>query len=157
MTSSVFMSTMRCGCKTMSRRGDNMNANARLKHMVVGGKGHMSSPRGGALSLRRTKIDTNMSCRRRMTSNLRVASVATESVTSIVANADSSVVSRDELRNIAIVAHVDHGKTTLVDSMLRQSNIFRDNQEVKERIMDSNDLERERGITILSKNTAVRS
>ena len=61
-----------------------------------------------------------------------------------------------ELRNIAIIAHVDHGKTTLVDKMLRQAGVFRDNQEVQERVMDSNPLERERGITILSKNTAVR-
>ena len=60
------------------------------------------------------------------------------------------------LRNIAIIAHVDHGKTTLVDAMLRQSGTFRANQQVVERVMDSNDLERERGITILSKNTAVR-
>ena len=60
-----------------------------------------------------------------------------------------------QIRNIAIIAHVDHGKTTLVDAMLRQSNIFRENQKVEDRIMDSNDLERERGITILSKNTAV--
>ena len=60
-----------------------------------------------------------------------------------------------DYRNIAIIAHVDHGKTTLVDGMLRQSHIFRDNQEVAERVMDSNALERERGITILSKNTAV--
>lgn len=60
-----------------------------------------------------------------------------------------------QIRNIAIIAHVDHGKTTLVDAMLRQSNIFRDNQKMQDRIMDSNDLERERGITILSKNTAV--
>ena len=59
------------------------------------------------------------------------------------------------IRNIAIIAHVDHGKTTLVDAMLAQSNIFRANQKMQERIMDSNDLERERGITILSKNTAV--
>ena len=59
------------------------------------------------------------------------------------------------IRNIAIIAHVDHGKTTLVDAMLRQSNIFRSNQVMQDRIMDSNDLERERGITILSKNTAV--
>ena len=58
-------------------------------------------------------------------------------------------------RNIAIIAHVDHGKTTLVDGMLKQSHIFRDNQEVMDRVMDSNDLERERGITILAKNTAV--
>ncbi|EGO61811.1 translational GTPase TypA [Acetonema longum] len=62
---------------------------------------------------------------------------------------------RTDLRNIAIIAHVDHGKTTLVDAMLRQSGIFRANEQVAERVMDSNDLERERGITILAKNTAV--
>jgi GTP-binding protein len=62
---------------------------------------------------------------------------------------------REDLRNIAIIAHVDHGKTTLVDGMLRQSGIFRENELVQERVMDSNDLERERGITILAKNTAV--
>ena len=62
---------------------------------------------------------------------------------------------RSDLRNIAIIAHVDHGKTTLVDGMLKQSHIFRDNQVVAERVMDSNDLERERGITILAKNTAI--
>lgn len=75
-----------------------------------------------------------------------------------VDGADAPVVevTPDKIRNIAIVAHVDHGKTTLVDKMLSQSKVFRDNQHVNERIMDSNDLERERGITILSKNTAVR-
>ena len=62
---------------------------------------------------------------------------------------------RSNIRNIAIIAHVDHGKTTLVDQMLRQSGVFRANQEVAERVMDSNDIERERGITILSKNTAI--
>ncbi len=66
-----------------------------------------------------------------------------------------SAMQRTDIRNIAIIAHVDHGKTTLVDAMLRQSHIFRDNQQVAERVMDSNDLERERGITIMSKNTAV--
>ena len=62
---------------------------------------------------------------------------------------------RKDLRNIAIIAHVDHGKTTLVDFMLRQAHTFRENQQVAERVMDSNDLERERGITILAKNTAI--
>ncbi len=65
------------------------------------------------------------------------------------------VIERTDLRNIAIIAHVDHGKTTLVDAMLRQARVFRENQHVVERVMDSNDLERERGITILAKNTAI--
>lgn len=65
------------------------------------------------------------------------------------------MITRSDLRNIAIIAHVDHGKTTLVDEMLKQGGVFRENQQVQERVMDSNDLERERGITILAKNTAV--
>ena len=65
------------------------------------------------------------------------------------------MIKQENIRNIAIIAHVDHGKTTLVDAMLAQSGVFREGQEVKERVMDSNDLERERGITILSKNTAI--
>ena len=68
---------------------------------------------------------------------------------------DESLTSRDDLRNVAIIAHVDHGKTTLVDAMLWQSGAFRDNEEVQERVLDSMDLEREKGITILAKNTAV--
>lgn len=70
--------------------------------------------------------------------------------------AASDLSPKANIRNIAIIAHVDHGKTTLVDAMLKQSKVFRSNQTVEERIMDSNDLERERGITILSKNTAIR-
>ncbi len=65
------------------------------------------------------------------------------------------LIERTDLRNIAIIAHVDHGKTTLVDFLLRQAHTFRENQQVAERVMDSNDLERERGITILAKNTAI--
>ena len=65
------------------------------------------------------------------------------------------MIERADLRNIAIIAHVDHGKTTLVDGLLRQARVFRENQQVVERVMDSNDLERERGITILAKNTAI--
>ncbi|MBY6270769.1 MAG: translational GTPase TypA, partial [Bacillaceae bacterium] len=63
---------------------------------------------------------------------------------------------REDIRNIAIIAHVDHGKTTLVDQMLKQAGMFRANEQVRERVLDSNDLERERGITILAKNTAVQ-
>ncbi len=62
---------------------------------------------------------------------------------------------RKDIRNIAIIAHVDHGKTTLVDAMLKQARIFRENQQVEDRVMDSNELERERGITILAKNTSI--
>ena len=66
-----------------------------------------------------------------------------------------AITERKDIKNVAIIAHVDHGKTTLVDEMLHQSGIFRDNEVVEERVMDSNDLERERGITILSKNTSI--
>jgi len=65
------------------------------------------------------------------------------------------MIQRDDIRNIAIIAHVDHGKTTLVDGMLKQTHAFRQNQQVAERVLDSNDLERERGITILAKNTGI--
>jgi GTP-binding protein len=64
-------------------------------------------------------------------------------------------IEQSKIRNIAIIAHVDHGKTTLVDAMLKQSGTFRDNEAVSERVMDSGDIERERGITILAKNTSI--
>ena len=66
-----------------------------------------------------------------------------------------AVTTIENLRNIAIIAHVDHGKTTIVDSMLKQAGVYRENEAVVEQVMDSNDLERERGITILAKNTRV--
>src|SRR5947208_17051326 len=70
-------------------------------------------------------------------------------------NQTEHLVQRNDIRNVAIIAHVDHGKTTLVDGLLKQSHIFRENQRVGELIMDTNDQERERGITILAKNTAI--
>ena len=72
-----------------------------------------------------------------------------------IKNKEDKILVRNDLRNIAIIAHVDHGKTTLVDQMLKQGGVYRDNQATEERVMDSNDLEKERGITILAKNTAV--
>ncbi len=80
---------------------------------------------------------------------------ATPTAPTTAATAHAAAATRDDVRNLAIIAHVDHGKTTLVDAMLWQSGIFRDNQSVNERVMDSIDLERERGITIMAKNTAV--
>ncbi|NUM82400.1 GTP-binding protein, partial [bacterium] len=77
-------------------------------------------------------------------------------VEDVVVNNQKPTIMREDIRNIAIIAHVDHGKTTLVDQLLRQSGTFRSNQQVAERVMDSNDLERERGITILAKNTSIR-
>src|SRR3989304_2978633 len=77
--------------------------------------------------------------------------MTTAQITAIEGNAV-----RNDIRNIAIISHVDHGKTTLIDAMLWQSGVFRENQEVVERVMDSNDLEREKGITILAKKAAVR-
>ncbi len=76
-------------------------------------------------------------------------------ITQLSQNEKDIDMKREDIRNVAIIAHVDHGKTTLVDELLKQSGVFRENQEVAERVMDSNDIERERGITILSKNTAV--
>lgn len=87
--------------------------------------------------------------------NFIKCSVSEAEATDTATEKKPTLVRRNDIRNIAIVAHVDHGKTTLVDAMLKQAKVFRDNQVVEERIMDSNDLERERGITILSKNTSI--
>lgn len=87
--------------------------------------------------------------------NIVKCSVSEAEATQTATDNKEKLVRRNDIRNIAIVAHVDHGKTTLVDAMLKQAKVFRDNQVVEERIMDSNDLERERGITILSKNTSI--
>ena len=73
----------------------------------------------------------------------------------VLSSFGGEMMKREDVRNVAIIAHVDHGKTTLVDELLKSSGVFRANQEIVERVMDSNDIERERGITILSKNTAV--
>ncbi|MBQ8970944.1 MAG: GTP-binding protein, partial [Lachnospiraceae bacterium] len=96
---------------------------------------------------RRTDKETEPSSRG--TSNAQAAPAA------VSAQGNWADTEREHIRNVAIIAHVDHGKTTLVDQLLKQSGVFRENQEVAERVMDSNDIERERGITILSKNTAV--
>ncbi|KVI11342.1 Elongation factor G, III-V domain-containing protein [Cynara cardunculus var. scolymus] len=93
--------------------------------------------------------------RRNQLPNFIKCSVSEAEATETVTEKKITLVRRNDIRNIAIVAHVDHGKTTLVDAMLKQAKVFRDNQVVEERIMDSNDLERERGITILSKNTSI--
>ena len=102
-------------------------------------------------ALRKTRVATRTARRALKTTRKTIQSAIAEPE----AAAGTGKKARDDLRNIAIIAHVDHGKTTLVDSMLKQSSVFRDNEKVEERIMDSNDLERERGITILSKNTSV--
>ncbi|KAJ0042505.1 hypothetical protein Pint_17917 [Pistacia integerrima] len=107
---------------------------------------NLSSSPITSLKLRSTTTTTR--CRRPIRCSV---SEATEPAT----EKKSQLMRRSDIRNIAIIAHVDHGKTTLVDAMLKQSKVFRDNQFVQERIMDSNDLERERGITILSKNTSI--
>ena len=106
--------------------------------------------RAGVRGCRKAKEGTR---RVQTSAGRKVAAVAVEQSGQ---TAVDGKVPQEQLRNIAIVAHVDHGKTTLVDGMLKQSKVFRTNQSVSERIMDSNDLERERGITILSKNTAIR-
>ena len=110
-------------------------------------------------ALRKTRVATTTPRRALKTTTRKTIQSAIAEPEAAVAEPEAAAgtgkKARDDLRNIAIIAHVDHGKTTLVDSMLKQSSVFRDNEKVEERIMDSNDLERERGITILSKNTSV--
>ncbi|KAJ4971021.1 hypothetical protein NE237_004120 [Protea cynaroides] len=94
-------------------------------------------------------------CHSSRTSNRTAIKCSVPAATETATGKRNQLITRRDIRNIAIVAHVDHGKTTLVDAMLKQAKVFRENQFVQERIMDSNDLERERGITILSKNTSI--
>src|SRR5215213_2002741 len=109
------------------------------------------SPRRTALRIARTRVSSSevIGCMEGRTPPVRRYSPAFYPPAAMPAR-------REDLRNVAIIAHVDHGKTTLVDAMLWQSGAFRENQDVDERVMDSMDLEREKGITILAKNTAVR-
>ncbi|KAF6158581.1 hypothetical protein GIB67_040095 [Kingdonia uniflora] len=112
---------------------------------------------GFALTSQRRSLGFNNGSSRLSNRSMSINCSVSAPETPIESSAEkkSSLVRRSDVRNIAIVAHVDHGKTTLVDAMLKQAKVFRDNQTVQERIMDSNDLERERGITILSKNTSI--
>lgn len=111
----------------------------------------------GCRSLSSSHLSKRLSCYSVQPRSLRasIQCSVSEAAASSSTEKKSQLTRRSDIRNIAIVAHVDHGKTTLVDSMLKQAKVFRDNQFVQERIMDSNDLERERGITILSKNTSI--
>ncbi|XP_065855799.1 putative elongation factor TypA-like SVR3, chloroplastic [Euphorbia lathyris] len=97
----------------------------------------------------------SLSCRSRAPFHTSIKCSVSGATETLPEEKKTQLVRRGDIRNIAIVAHVDHGKTTLVDAMLKQAKVFRDNQFVQERVMDSNDLERERGITILSKNTSI--
>ncbi|KAL4423835.1 hypothetical protein ABPG75_001136 [Micractinium tetrahymenae] len=110
---------------------------------------------GSGHAARQLRSSTAAVTEQRWQRRLQVAAAAATLEVPPAAAAGSESV-REDIRNVAIIAHVDHGKTTLVDAMLKQAKVFRDNQAVETRVMDSNDLERERGITILSKNTAVR-
>ncbi|MCL7026404.1 hypothetical protein MKW94_008976 [Papaver nudicaule] len=107
-----------------------------------------------SLDNKTTNLNFNRNCSRFLNFSPIKCSAA-PTAEEVATEKKNSLVTRTDIRNIAIVAHVDHGKTTLVDAMLRQAKVFRDNQTVQIRIMDSNDLERERGITILSKNTSI--
>ncbi|PAN05305.1 hypothetical protein PAHAL_1G130500 [Panicum hallii] len=136
--------------QTLTLRG---SPSARRAAPPPASSAHLAAPGPCALRVPR-------SLRRRRPRTLRASASLEQEVKEVAGSpvpsaGKSCQATRRDVRNIAIVAHVDHGKTTLVDSMLRQAKVFRDNQVVQERIMDSNDLERERGITILSKNTSI--
>ncbi|KAK9797730.1 hypothetical protein WJX73_002120 [Symbiochloris irregularis] len=152
---------MRLPCRSPSDHGE-LAARCSALPVSRGRAGPTQAPRRGLAEARSLPAQPPAQCLRpaRLCSS-RLYSTAEaeaplEEVSGVELEGSFTRTSREDIRNIAIIAHVDHGKTTLVDAMLRQSNIFREGTAMQDRIMDSNDLERERGITILSKNTAVR-
>ncbi|KAG1676929.1 hypothetical protein FOA52_014805 [Chlamydomonas sp. UWO 241] len=142
---------------TMRQAGGKVKLSSSRKEVCMAVPAAASTVRGAAPVVAPAPLGRSSTVERRgnNAAPLPRAAVCRAAAVEAPSATDGGAVVRDNIRNIAIIAHVDHGKTTLVDSLLAQSNIFRDNEKQQERVMDSNVLERERGITILAKNTAV--